>query len=134
MQMSAAEEVRDADDAKHCQCNAFDLRVRCQCSSPCVNTNVHCGPLTSFPLKHTLHVQVELSSVRSRAKCISSLRNEEPAMKCTHGVDGEFYAALIVMHLLSQAMQSTWHPECFCCEMCHKVNMCSQYLQVCNVQ
>ena len=20
-----------------------------------------------------------------------------------------------------QAMQSTWHPECFCCEMCHKV-------------
>ena len=31
------------------------------------------------------------------------------------------YAGQQCPHLLSyQAMGSTWHPECFCCEMCNK--------------
>ena len=25
-----------------------------------------------------------------------------------------------VLRAVLQAMGSTWHPECFCCEMCHK--------------
>ena len=27
---------------------------------------------------------------------------------------------VIIIVVVVQAMGATWHPECFCCEMCHK--------------